>query len=300
MRRLAAAAFFAFVLQAFGGGFSLTVENDFFTGSDDNYTHGMELLWLEPGEGGESSVLARSWGAKSRMYTPKDIKVPGPQPGDRPWCGLTTAFEDWWRQEGDEAVRYGVELGVLGPSSGCEEMQKWFHGLIGNDEPEGWANQFADEPVLDAYMERWRKVASAGKPGGFGCELDVPYGGVVGTAFANVSAGASFVAGWNARLPYVDASITPKDAGSEAFLCAVVDVRGYFVAHNATLGWSLWRGDRDGRVDLENWVGEARAGLAAGYGWLSATYMVSVRSAEFDGGEPMDWGLARLALGRVF
>ena len=41
-----------------------------------------------------------------------------------------------------------VSLGVVGPASGADAVQRWWHSLkiFGGQQPEGWHSQIKDEP----------------------------------------------------------------------------------------------------------------------------------------------------------
>lgn len=278
------------------GGFSLTVENDFFTGSDDSYTHGTELAWFHSVTNGMEFE-----GIRSRIYTPKDITVSENQPGDRPWCGVTTVFWERGLENGLERFKYGVEAGVLGPSSMADEQQTWFHELIGDDEPMGWANQLKDEPVVNGYVDVWYELLRFGRSESWSAALDALYGGVAGTVKVDAYAGVGVRAGWNVP-PFWPGGIDPKGVRSEWFAYGLAECKGMWVIHNATLGHSMFhRYDGDHSVETEPFVGETKYGICSGWRYFSLTYLLAWRTEEFEGqGEPTEWGEVRLMFGRQF
>lgn len=278
------------------GGFALTVENDCLTGSDDSYTHGTELAWFH----NETNHVAFE-GLRSRIYTPKDISVAENQPGDRPWCGVTTVFMEKGFGGGLDRYRWGLEMGVLGPSSKAAEQQKWFHELIGGKEPMGWGNQMADEPVLNVYADVWREVLGCGISGDWTATVDALGGGVVGTMRVDTYVGAGARAGWNVP-SFWPGGIDPKVVRARWFSYGLVECKGRLVAHNATLGHSLFRDyDGDHKVSVESTVGEAKYGLCGGWGDFSLVYLRAWRTDEFEGqDDSTDWGEVRLTFGRAY
>lgn len=153
------------------GSFSIVVENDFFTGSDNNYTNGVGVSWASaelsaydrdsfvrkwgefwsflPGMGGESADNYVSWTIGQEMHTPDDIRDPNPPRDDQPYAGVlyldSTLYSrhDRWHQA------WSLRLGVVGPASGAESTQREYHELIGADEPKGWDTQLPDEPIVN-------------------------------------------------------------------------------------------------------------------------------------------------------
>lgn len=93
------------------GALTLTIENDSFTGSDNNYTNRIGLWWStdEVGTYGEGSLVRRwtdfwsflpfvldescltyaSWAVGQEMHTPDDITAPDP-PGRMPEWSIST------------------------------------------------------------------------------------------------------------------------------------------------------------------------------------------------------------------
>jgi hypothetical protein len=92
------------------GALTLTIENDAFTGSDNNYTNGIGIGWStdEVGTYGERSFVRNwaelwsflpfvlsedyrtyaSWTVGQEMHTPDDITVPDPPLTDQPYAGV--------------------------------------------------------------------------------------------------------------------------------------------------------------------------------------------------------------------
>ena len=71
------------------------------------------------------------------MYTPKRITDPSPQPFDRPWAGWLYLATVLQVVQPDGKVLDSVEfdIGMVGPASLAEHVQKGWHELIGAPEP---------------------------------------------------------------------------------------------------------------------------------------------------------------------
>ncbi len=91
------------------------------------------------------------------MVTPKDIKIADPDPNSAPYAGLLFLRSSYLAVHEDYADQLSLTLGILGPSSGAEEVQKFVHKLVGANEPQGWDHQLKDEPVAQLSRSRvWR------------------------------------------------------------------------------------------------------------------------------------------------
>lgn len=91
------------------------------------------------------------------MVTPKDIKIASPDPGSAPYAGLLFLRSSYFAVHDDYADQLGLTLGILGPSSGAEQVQKFVHKVVGANQPQGWDHQIKDEPVVRLSRSRvWR------------------------------------------------------------------------------------------------------------------------------------------------
>lgn len=131
--------------RAYDGALSFTVENDIFTGSDNNYTNGVALSWSTNGlsrydessfvskwgrfwsflpfVGGEGTETYAAWSLGQEMHTPDDITDPDPPLDDQPMRGFsiwtaasrrgetarltsgTCAWESWGRRRARRRCR---------------------------------------------------------------------------------------------------------------------------------------------------------------------------------------------------
>ena len=150
--------------------------NDLLLDSDNKFTNGFNLQKHSaifdniddlPGLGGltrgllpeREGLLYRSgWAAGQNMVTPTDLLDPNIILDDVPYLGLLAwstsriAFND------REFTGFEILLGVVGEASGAEQAQTFVHELIDSDEPMGWDHQLSNEPIVNFYYMKKRKL----------------------------------------------------------------------------------------------------------------------------------------------
>jgi len=159
-----AALFFLFLLMtgspASGSGisdswtFSLYIENDKFTETDQHYTNGIKLTWISPdltsyaqgdtlpdwalrwvrmlpfiNEEGLQRNIALSIG--QNMYTPKDTERADLIVNDRPYAGWTYGSIAFHSKNERRLDSIELQLGMVGPQSYAEDTQNLWHEIIG-------------------------------------------------------------------------------------------------------------------------------------------------------------------------
>ena len=103
----------------------------------------------------KTSLQAYSMG--QTMVTPQDITVEDPPLNETPYSGALLFTNTFIAIADTHADSIGTTIGIVGPSSGAEETQKWIHDRIGSDEPLGWDTQLKDEIVFQLSRARlWR------------------------------------------------------------------------------------------------------------------------------------------------
>jgi hypothetical protein len=99
------------------------------------------------------------------MHTPDDIKNPHPPEDDQPYAGVLYVDSLLYARTERWGHAWELKLGVVGPSSQAEDVQKDFHDLIGDDEPQGWDTQHPDEPVINLGYTAGYLAAEGSAPG---------------------------------------------------------------------------------------------------------------------------------------
>ena len=107
------------------------------------------------------------------MVTPEDITVKGPQFDDIPYAGHLSLSGTLWSWNADTITGFGAHIGVIGPESGAESVQKWVHKATGSDKPQGWGNQLGTDVVGGIQAAHGRKLLQAGQGGNIEQRLSV-------------------------------------------------------------------------------------------------------------------------------
>ena len=163
---------------------SLTLDNDFVFDSDGEYTGGIQAGWMSseynatrPGSFGHSYIrgmndllagiypfdlsgMKRSGaiGINGVAITPMDTHSKTPVYNDVPYMGEMSATFSFFIWDERHFHELSLSAGVIGPASGAAWMQKMFHRLIGNSEPQGWEHQLGNRLLLQAkYLKGTRQ-----------------------------------------------------------------------------------------------------------------------------------------------
>lgn len=107
--------------------------------------------WTDPRFGAALSL-------KQFIYTGIDISDPSPAPDDHPYAGWLTLGLALQRSDGSRHDHFGVDLGIIGPSSLAEDIQRWIHDEFPDQiDPAGWDTQIRDEFAFNlTYQRTWR------------------------------------------------------------------------------------------------------------------------------------------------
>lgn len=144
---------------------SASWDNDIVAGKDGGgYTNGIYFSWGQRNEPGSEITkppiltLPLAWMLEDdptyayklhsigqAMVTPEDITKKIPDPADAPYAGLLFWRSSYVVVTNDFADNVAALVGIVGPSSRAEEMQKFVHELVDAEEPQGWAYQLEDE-----------------------------------------------------------------------------------------------------------------------------------------------------------
>ncbi len=200
--------------------FTFYQENDLYTGTDRDYTNGIKLTWIsadltdyrnnpnipqwsyplveslpfvnEPGY-----VRTLSFSIGQNIYTPENIKESGLQEGDHPYAGISYCAIGFHSRNNQRMHTLELDMGIVGPHSYAEKIQKAVHRWTDSKYPSGWDNQIKDEPFLNVYYERKVKFLGTVRPAGIGYDIIPHLGCSVGNAYTAASAGAQVRWGWN-------------------------------------------------------------------------------------------------------
>jgi hypothetical protein len=289
------------------GCFTFLWENDAFTfaRTDGHYSNGMRLSYVT-GEDRVGGLLA-STGRLLRMgsgdghlraslavgqslFTPEDISNPDPIPDDRPYAAWLYGSLGLVADNRRGVTMLALSLGMVGPSAGGEEAQKWVHDLIGSPEPLGWANQLQDEfTVQFSFWRLWRPLPrpeASAKGGRITTEILPHVETELGNVFVSGAGGGTFRIGSNLPADYGPPRIQPAVPGSEFFIPSrglawyfFAGVEGRVVLHNLFLDGNTFQESLS--VDRNVLVGDVQAGLALTLGRARGAFTYVIRSKEF-------------------
>ena len=295
------------------GAVTVTFENDTFTGSDNNYTNGIGVSWVSnalntyderssvrrwgefwsflPFVGNEGSRTYVAWSLAQEMHTPDDITNPNPPKDDQPYAGVLYLDSVVYAKRERWVHAWQLRVGVVGPASQADDVQKWVHQKVGADKPRGWQTQLPNEPILNVGYTGTYLLAQ----GDLGRSVSwrvipVGYAGL-GNYFTGVGLGMYGEVGWNLvdalggtalRQGFNTAStvgVGPVHGWSVSFSGGV---SGYGVAHYLPLDGTVFRDSRS--VGSEPFIGMATLGIAVRHSrfvfFLGRTYFSKTFDTE--------------------
>jgi len=174
----------------FRGG-TARLENDLFTGTDQNYTNGVGFtlvshdmagrlrpeclpvpvrlhaklikfmnpdFWADAGYSANTQNVVVKFGQS--MYTPEDNTRTELILDDRPYAGLLYMGLSWNRRKHEPQTNLEmldtreITLGVIGPLSLAEQSQNVVHDAIGANRFRGWQHQLKNEPAIQLALDQ--------------------------------------------------------------------------------------------------------------------------------------------------
>ena len=289
--------------QPENGTVSLLFENDLFYKTDRDYTNGAQAAWTSAPEDTpnwavdtarllpffeQSGEVRASYALGQNIYTPSNLSAPNPPLDQRPYAGFSYASFGLIDESDDKSRLDQIELqvGVIGPMSGAEEVQKFVHRLIHDRIPQGWHYQLRDEPGIVLTYERNVKILPRLTEGPIGFDVEPDFGGAIGNVYDYVSAGAMARIGFNLPDDYGPVRIEPSLPGSNffeprsglgAYIFAGIDGRA--IARNLFLDGNTFESSRS--VDKIPFVGDAQLGAAVAFRAFRLTFTHVFRSKEY-------------------
>ena len=288
-----------------GGTYSFTFENDIFGGDDRDYTNGVRIDYVSPRNelpfwaGFARRNLrwltdAGDWYATyaigQNIYTPADISLDDPPPGDRPYAGFLYGSIGIAADRGDRLDTIALDFGVVGPAAQADHVQRFVHGLIGAKEPMGWEHQLENEAAFRLLYERKYRFLEEVDLGLFDLQVDAApnFSLALGNVDTSASTGLTLRIGDRLRDTYGPPRVRPAVAGPGFFdgdgglgWYLFASAEGRLVGRNIFVQGNTFE-DGPG-VDPERLVADFQAGLALQYNGVELTYTHILRSPEFHG-----------------
>jgi hypothetical protein len=304
---------------AYDGAVTFTLENDVFTGSDNNYTDGLGISWVSNaidtydeqslvrrwgrfwsflpfvGDSGYRTYVA--WSIAQEMFTPDDIQNPHPPLDDQPYAGVLYLDSVIYAKRERWAHAWQLRIGVVGPASQAEAVQKWIHRAIGSDKPQGWSTQLPNEPVFNVGYTGSYMLAS-GDLGRSASWRVIPIADVgLGNYFTGAGLGLYGEIGWNLvdamggtalRQGFNTASTVGVGPVTGWSVSLSGGISGYGIVRYLPLDGTLFRNSRS--VDSEPFVGMGTLGVSvrhknfvffAGRTYFTKTFATERRNPDF-------------------
>lgn len=297
-------------------GLIVTSENDLYANTfgyndqDRHYTQSLKIMYIggdkdftaitsaltrfAPKLGLQGEACNAGFAIGQNMYTPIDKSTYAPIPGDWPYAGWLygglifqrrgTTFNDVPTLDS-----YEFDLGVVGPMSIADEIQRWWHHVINSVRPNGWANQLKTEPAFELKYARYWRLTPNENVGRF---FDViPHVGAnLGTIRVDANAGAILRVGYNLPQDFgvsliegAAPSIAPytTEKGRWFSIYAFAGGEGRVVGHDMFLDGNTFAHSL--HVNKENAVGDFifGAGLLL-FQHVEASFTGVVRSSQFE------------------
>lgn len=285
------------------GTLSIVVENDYFAGTDQEYTNGFRVAYLRP-KGSVSdltALLGRTLlGVQDRrklyggvafgqnLYTPSDITQSAPQPGDHPYAGWLYGEVAAIADDDTHVETVTANVGIVGPLALGEFVQNTFHQLIDSDIAQGWDNQLSNEPgLILSYDRTWRPFKEQTRPWGF--DLLPSAGLSLGNVLTQGMAGLTLRLGPDLENDLGPPRIRPSLAGGGFIDAEARRLNWYFfggvqsrlVLRNIFLDGNSFR--NSARVNKRNLVHDFQIGVAVRWNGVRLSWTMVRRTEEFAG-----------------
>jgi len=294
-----------------GGSVSIIFENDIIVGNDRNYTSGTAMQWTTnpvesypdgsgyeraidglsflPFVGDEDREHYLSFSLVQQIYTATNLENPKPPDDDQPYAGLLYLNANVFARDEHSQHDYGLLLGVIGPMSGAEQVQKFAHEVVRTDEPGAWNKQLQNEALINVnYAFHYRLLRGKSRDDGLDWDLTSSLIGNLGTYMTGGSVGLTGRFGFRIPESYssygIQSGFTPNPVASDypsddwgGFFFA--SITGIGLAHFAPHG-NLWESGRS--VDTEPFVGAGSVGASIYYKQFLFSYNFTQQSDLFE------------------
>jgi len=130
----------------------LTLENDAIVGKDNHYTNGLFYTWMSDNNTTFPDILPFlnmkqkniAFSISHAIFTPKNKQRSDRNLNDLPYAGYLDFNFLYYKSSANFFNELGVNLGLIGPSTKADNLQKWFHSVLGQGKPKGWDTQLKD------------------------------------------------------------------------------------------------------------------------------------------------------------
>lgn len=290
---------------------SWTLENDTFTGSDNNYTNGLGLTfqsaehrnytegslqrrWVDfwsflPHIGNANCQVFSAWTIGQEIFTPDDIGPAVPPADDQPYAGVLFLDSTLYARTRKVTHAWNLRLGVVGPAAQAKEVQKKVHSLIGSAEPLGWGSQLPNEPILNVDYTVGYELFTRDLSDNAQLRLVPLVGAGVGNYFTGASAAVYGELGWNLPASIgllsvrrgVDPFVDIEGGFDEDWsLSTYIGAGGFAVGHYLPLDGTVFRDSPS--VDSKSSVGFVSIGATLRVSDCTVGYLLTSFTDSFE------------------
>lgn len=263
------------------------VENDFFAGTDRDYTHGTKVSYKIYSPFSISPEYEyKQFSLFQFIYTPENIGAEEPQINDRPWSGKLGI--EYSRTVGNNKyfISSGWQAGVIGPYAFAEEAQRTAHGIVGTVEPLGWDNQISHR----FFLSNTGQVGFRYVDKSF-FDLSHSFNYLLGTSMGNIGTTIIMRTGWNVPNEFLKSGMEPVTRSFDVdefnldIQESILGVESLFVFSGIEFRYVPYNElitDSENEITLNNYVTDYFVGLGLTYKNIDLLYQFTWRGREFE------------------
>lgn len=274
-------------------------DNDYFSGTDENYTQGysLEIIALFLKKNPINFLFVKPYNSEIRYgvaiehigFTPATIGSPEIQFGDRPFAAaiMLKSFVIATDTLKKSRLLSSLNLGLIGPGAFGKEMQVGIHKITGNTIPQGWRNQIKNDLVLNYEMSYEKQLLRAGDY----FSLQTNTTARLGTLFTNASLGI------NTTVGLINSPFSAKNKHKKFQFYGYSQVLGNLIGYDATLQGGVFNQNSPYTISSEEitrFTGQFNYGLVLKTKTLYFEYSRTVLTREYETGTSTKWGGIRI------
>ncbi|WP_300441865.1 lipid A deacylase LpxR family protein [Christiangramia sp.] len=276
--------------------FRFNYDNDYFSGTDENYTQGYSLelvipfleknpanyLFLTPKK---NSEVKYGLAIEHIGFTAPNIGSPEIQFGERPFAAaiMLKSFAIITDTLANSRLASSLSLGLIGPGAFGKEMQAGIHKITENTIPEGWKNQIKNDVVINYEIAYEKQLLRVGDY----VSLQSNSTARLGTLYTNASIGL------NTNIGLINSAFSANKRKSKFQLYGYSQVLGNLIGYDATLQGGVFNNDSPYTISSEEitrLTGQFNYGFILKTKTLYFEYSRTVLTREFATGSPTKWG----------
>ncbi|MFK5890155.1 MAG: lipid A deacylase LpxR family protein [Flavobacteriaceae bacterium] len=267
---------FSFSQKQHTKSFGFVNDNDVYIShtQDQYFTNGMALEYRVLAKKTVKKVYKKiyTFAVRQDMYSPFIANVPVKADQDRPFAGHlfgSYAITKYFKNQRIFKITY--QLGVLGPGSGGEDVQKWYHSWLGLPPINGWEFQIQNQLSANVNVFYLKNLAYSGARN---FDFNAFAEAKVGTVFNEIGFGFVSRVSLKSLNPIFNTILFNSNLNDAKTDDAINEFYFYvkpqltYVAYNATIQGSLFNNDSPLTFKSE----PIKANLQAGLKWATKRF----------------------------